>query len=77
MTEGNATPMIVIAIFGAAPGRYGKTTNASPPTTTHRPPSMPRAMRLLTSRASRRCEYQPPESTAATATTSERPQRPP
>src|SRR5215472_8131315 len=59
MTEGTATPIVVIAILAETPGRRGMIVNAAPPSATQNPPRIPRAGRLGTPRASRRCEYQP------------------
>src|ERR1700730_14054059 len=59
MTEGSATPIVVRAILAGIHGAYGMIASAAPPSATQAPPKIPRATRLDTPRASRRCEYQP------------------
>src|SRR6202011_2753871 len=66
MTDGSATPIVVRAILVAMPGRYGMIASAAPPSATQAPPKMPRATRLDTPRASKRCEYQPAAITTIT-----------
>src|ERR1700722_17249506 len=51
--------MVVSAILAATPGTYGVIASAAPPSATQAPPKIPRATRLDTPRASRRCEDQP------------------
>ncbi len=43
MTDGSAPPIVVIAIFKAAVGKYGICSSAPPPATTQAPPKTPRA----------------------------------
>src|SRR5215472_2614825 len=59
MIEGSATPIVVRAILAETPGTYGIIASAAPPSATPAPPKIPRATRLDTPRASRRCEHQP------------------
>src|SRR5215469_12596797 len=66
MTEGSATPKVVINTFAVMPGTYGIATNAAPPMATQSPARRPRASRLETPRDSRRCEYQPATTIATT-----------
>src|SRR5215831_19390400 len=68
MTEGSATPSVVRAIFAEMLGTYGMIANAAPPSATQAPPKIPRATRLDTPRASRRCEPQPAAITRITLT---------
>src|ERR1051325_7777001 len=67
MIDGTAMPIVVSAIFVVRPGTTGITASAAPPSATLAPPRRPRAMRLDTPRASRRCEYQPAAMTTTTA----------
>src|SRR6516165_12633448 len=66
MTEGSATPIVVKAILAATPGTYGMIASAAPPSATQAPAKIPRATRLDTPRASRRCEPQPAAMTRTT-----------
>src|ERR1700761_4185698 len=66
MTEGSATPIVVSAILAEMLGTYGMITSAAPPSATQDPPKIPRATRLVTPRASKRCEYQPAAMTRIT-----------
>src|SRR5262252_3175179 len=66
MTEGSATPIVVRAILAGILGAKGIIASAAPPNATQAPPKIPRAMRLDTPRASRRCENQPAEITKTT-----------
>src|ERR1700736_3079088 len=59
MTEGSATPIVDSAILAEMPDTWGIIASAAPPTATLAPPKIPRATRLDTPRASRRCEAQP------------------
>src|SRR6516165_7560464 len=68
MTEGSATPIVVSAILAETPATYGMIAIAAPPTATQAPPKIPRATRLDTPRASRRCENQPAAMTRITLT---------
>src|SRR5271170_7249394 len=66
MTDGNATPIVVSAILLGMSGTHGMIASAAPPSATQAPPKIPRASRLDTPRASRRCEPQPAAITTIT-----------
>src|SRR5260370_19731962 len=66
MTVAAAPPAAVGAILAETPVTKGMPASAAPPNATQAPPKIPRAIRLGTPRASRRCENQPAEMTKIT-----------
>src|SRR5262249_60472364 len=66
MTEGSATLIRLRASLAGILGTKGIIASAAPPNATQAPPKIPRASRLDTPRASRRCENQPAEITKIT-----------